>query len=58
MSPEKIRHTLVRVQTTILFDIRKKIKYGLPSRISTDAIKIYGLLKVKKTMTLYIIKKL
>lgn len=42
----------------ILFDKRKRIRYSLPSRISADARKIYDILKVKKTITPYIIKKL
>ncbi|GFP25045.1 hypothetical protein HKBW3S25_00495 [Candidatus Hakubella thermalkaliphila] len=58
LSPEKIRQALVRVQTSILFDKVKRIRYGLPSRLSHDARKIYDLLKVKKTITPYIIKKL
>ncbi|MBC7333160.1 MAG: hypothetical protein H5T85_01640 [Actinobacteria bacterium] len=58
MSPERIRQTLVKVQTSILFDKKRKIRYGLPSRMSADARKIYEVLKIKKTITPYIIKKL
>lgn len=58
LSPEKIRQALVRVQTSILLDKVKRIRYGLPSRLSHDARKIYDILKVKKTITPYIIKKL
>jgi len=58
MSPERIRQTLVKVQTSILFDKKKRIRYGLPSRLSADARKIYEVLKIKKTITPYIIKKL
>jgi transposase len=58
LSPEKIRQALVRVQTSILFDKVKRIRYGLPSRLSHDARKIYDILQIKKTITPYIIKKL
>jgi len=58
LSPEVIRQALVRVQTSILFDKVKKIRYGLPSRISQIARKIYGLMKVKSRLTPYIIKKM
>lgn len=58
MSPERIRQTLIKVQTSILFDKKKRIRYALPSRLSADARKIYDILKVKKTITPYIIKKL
>jgi hypothetical protein len=58
MSPEKIRQTLVRVQTSILFDSKRKIRYGLPSRMPLDARKIYEIFKIKKNLTPYIIKKL
>jgi len=58
LSPEVIRETLIRVQTSILYDKRKKIRYGLPSRISKYAQKIYQLLKVNHCLTPYIIKKM
>ena len=58
LSPEKIRNTLVKVQTSILYDRQKKIRYGLPSRMSADARKIYEVLKIKRNITPYIIKKL
>ena len=58
LSAEKIRHTLLKVQTSVLYDRQKKIRYGLPSRMSADARKIYEVLKIKRNMTPYIIKKL
>lgn len=58
LSPEKIRQTLIRVQTSILFDSKRKIRYGLPSKMSLDARKIYDIFKIKKNLTPYIIKKL
>ena len=51
MSPEKIRQTLMRVQTSILFDTKKKIRYAFPSRISQDAHKIYNLMKINALRT-------
>ena len=58
LSIEKIRQTLIRVQTSILFDKQKKIRYGLPSKMSKDARKIYSTLGIKRSLTPYIIKKL
>jgi len=57
MSPEKIRQSLVRVQTSILYDKKKKIRYGLPSRISLDVRKIYKICGATHHLTPYIIKK-
>lgn len=57
LSPEKIRQTLVRVQTSILYDKQKRIRYGLPSRISQDARKIYKFCNVDRKLTPFIIKK-
>jgi len=57
LSIEKIRQTLLRVQTSILFDKKKRIRYGLPSRMERDARKIYNILKIKKNITPYIIEK-
>ena len=58
LSPQVIRATLIRVQTSILYDKQKKIRYGLPSRISKYAQKIYQLLKINHRLTPYIIKKM
>ncbi|MBN1298186.1 MAG: IS1634 family transposase [Actinobacteria bacterium] len=58
LSPEKIRQTLIRVQTSVLYDTKRKIRYGLPSKMSADARKIYDIFKIKKNLTPYIIKKL
>jgi len=58
MSPEKIRQTLVRVQTSVLYDNTKKIRYGLPSRINQDARKIYKMCNVTEKLTPFIIKKM
>jgi len=58
LSPQVIRETLIRVQTSILYDKRKRIRYGLPSRISKYAQKIYQLLKINHRLTPYIIKKM
>jgi len=58
LSIEKIRQTLIRVQTSILFDKKKRIRYGLPSRMSKEAKKIYKIFNIKRSMTPYIIEKL
>jgi transposase len=58
LSIEKIRQTLIRVQTSILFDKEKRIRYGLPSRMSKEAKKIYKIFNIKRSMTPYIIEKL
>lgn len=58
MSPEKIRQSLIRIQTSILYDNKKKIRYGLPSKISQDARKIYKLCGVTQRLTPFIIKKM
>lgn len=58
LSCEKIRQRLIKAQTSILFDKIKKIRYGLPSRISQDARKIYRLMRREWKLTPYIIKKM
>jgi len=58
LSPEKIRQVLIRAQTSILYDKKKKIRYGLPSRISLDARKIYKICGVEYKLTPFIIEKL
>ena len=58
LSPEVIRQTLTHVQTSILIDINKKIRYGLPSRMTQEAKKIYQAMRVNIDTTPYIIKKL
>ena len=58
MSPEQIRQSLIRVQTSILYDSKRKIRYGLPSRISPDARKIYKLMNIPHRLTPYLIQKM
>jgi transposase len=58
LSPEKIREHLLRVQTSILYDKKQKIRFGFPSRISQEAKKIYSLMKVSSARSAYVIKKL
>jgi len=55
LSIEKIRQLLIRVQTSILFDKEKRIRYGLPSRMSKEVKKIYKIFNIKRSMTPYII---
>ena len=57
LSIEKIRQVLAKVQTSILFDRQKRIRYGLPSRTGKDARKIYNILDIKRSITPYIIEK-
>jgi transposase len=57
LSPEAIRKNLIRVQTSILFDTKKHIRYGFPSRISEHARKIYKICGVTHKLTPYIIEK-
>jgi len=57
LSIEKIRQALLRVQTSILFDKEKRIRYGLPSFMKKDARKIYDILNIKRSTTPYIIEK-
>ncbi len=58
LSPEKIRRALIRVQTSILYDTKKKIRFGLPSRITQDAKKIYQVMGATWRLTPYIIRKM
>ena len=57
MSPEKIRQTLVNVQTSIMYDKKKNIRYALPSNSSIEAKKIYKLLNISIKSTPYILEK-
>ena len=57
ISIEDIRELLVHVQTSVLFDKKKRIRYGLPSGMKKDAKKIYNLLCIKRQATPYIIEK-
>ncbi|HDQ88708.1 MAG TPA: IS1634 family transposase [candidate division WWE3 bacterium] len=57
LSIEKIRYSLMKVQTSILFDRQKRIRYGLPSRMKRDARKIYNILDIGRSITPYIIEK-
>ena len=58
LSIETIRQAILRVQTSILFDRKKRIRYGLPSKMKQDAAKIYGVMGIKRSVTPYIIEKL
>jgi hypothetical protein len=58
LSPERIRQSPIGVQTNILFDKKKRIRYGLPSRMSKEARKIYEILNIKRSLTPYIIEKM
>ena len=55
MSVEAIRKVLLRVQTSIYRDTRKKVRYGLPNPLSPDAAKIYRIVQIKPVRTPYIL---
>jgi transposase len=57
LSIEKIRQLLIGVQTSILFDKEKRIRYGLPSKMKKEARKIYNAIGIKRSITPYIIEK-
>ncbi|MEW6063580.1 MAG: IS1634 family transposase, partial [Nanoarchaeota archaeon] len=57
MSPEKIRQTLIRVQTSIHYNKEKNIRYALPSKIPQEAKKIYKILEIPLNTTPYILEK-
>jgi len=56
LSPERIRQTLLRVQTSILYDRKKKLRYALPSRMSQEAKKIYQVCGIERSGTPTILK--
>ncbi len=55
LSVERIRQKLIRTQTSILYDKKRKIRYGLPSRITMEVKRIYKLMNVNRMLTPYII---
>ena len=57
LSIQIIRGALSNVQTSVHFDKRKKIRYGLPSMLGPDAKKIYKLMGLSVQRTPYIIEK-
>ena len=57
LSPEKIRQALLAVQTSVNYHTETKIRFGFPSGMSQDALKIYNLLNVKRSLIPYIIEK-
>ena len=58
ISIEDIKDLLMHVQTSVLFDKKKRIRYYLPSIMKKDAKKIYNLLGIKRNLTPYIIEKM
>ena len=58
LSPKAIRDLLLNIQTSIVYDKTKKIKYVIPSKIKEDTKKIYKLMEVPHTTTPYILGKL
>ena len=58
LSPKIIRNLLLNVQKSIVYDKQKSIKYIIPSKIKSDAKKIYNLMEVSYTTTPYILGKI
>lgn len=58
LSPERIRQILTRVQTTILFDTKQRIRYALPSKMTQEAKKIYQIFRKQRSLTPQIIGKI
>lgn len=56
LSVEKIRQTLIRIQTSILYHAKRKTRFALPSRISKDARKIYQVMGLTRSLTPWILK--
>ena len=56
MSPEAIRKTLVDVQASIVCDIKKNIRYCLPSNVSPEAKKIYKLFNLNLSQIPFLLK--
>jgi len=50
LSPEKIRSELYRVQDSILIDTETDQKYVIPSKPSSDALKIYHTMEKKRVV--------
>ncbi len=55
LSAEKIRKILLSIQVSVLYDTKTGNKFALPSKISTDAKKIYKLMEVPISATPYIL---
>ena len=53
LSPQKIRKILLSIQATIFYNTKTNKKYGIPSKISTEAKKIYKLMEVPMKTSAY-----
>ena len=53
LSPEKIRQILLSIQVSVLYDTKTNKKFAIPSKISTDAKKIYKLMEMPISSTPY-----
>ena len=58
LSPERIRQHLIRVQTSVLFDRKRKIRYAFPSKISQEAYKFYKIFKMERKLTPVLVEKM
>jgi transposase len=57
LSPEKIRQYLIRVQTSVLYDRKRKIRYSFPSKISQESRRIYSIFRQKRALTPRLMEK-
>jgi len=58
MSIEQIRQALIHVQTSVVIEPTKRIRYALPSRLSQEARALYHVMHKPYTATPYIIQKM
>lgn len=58
LSTEKIRKALINSQLSIYYNKSNKLRYGLASSISNDALKIYQIVNAKHSKTAFIIDNL
>ena len=56
LSIEQIKRCLFGVQTSVILDKSKKIRFGVPSTISPEAKRIYSLMDVDSVRTPRIIE--
>ena len=57
LSFEYIRRLLIDIQTSIVVEKTKRIRYAIPSKISKEAKKIYQIMGVTHQTTPYIVEK-
>jgi transposase len=58
MSPEQIKQELLGIQTSVIIDTKKKLRFGLPSKMSTNVRNIYKLCGIRRSTTPYILERM